>query len=273
MGTAIDEYKSLVRRNRPIVFKGLTFSPMTVEQIALYQSAKPSFELMQSSLPPKLATLSWCECLDEMDKQAQEKGKTTVFLTVVLVVLAIVTGLPRLQENGEEVYPLKEIRTKEGKLLSLVIGRMDNPTIITMQDMDEIRKIISAQNLYEIPDESWNPDLVRARKYLAETRQSNVKFDIDDLVNSVALNAHVSPSEIWDWSIRDFILQQNAIDRKINYQIFKTAEHSGFIKFEKGNPYPSWKFDRDFDMPTEFKTVGELDAEANGLLGVTEKEI
>lgn len=273
MGTAIDGYKNLVRRNRPIVFKGLTFNAMTVEQIALYQSAKPSFELMQSSLPPKLATLSWCECLDELDKQAQKEGKATVFLNIVLVVLAVVTGLPRIQENNEEVFPLKEIRTKDGKLLSIVVGRMDNPTIITMQDMDEIRKIISAQNLYEIPDESWNPDLVRARRYLAERRQNNVKYDIDDLVHSVALNAHVNPSEIWDWSIRDFILQQKAIDRTLNYQIFMTAENSGLVKFKNGNPFPSWKFDRDLEMPVEFKTVGELDAEANGLLGVTEKEI
>lgn len=273
MGTAIDEYKNLARRNKPIVYKGLTFNPMTVEQIALYQSAKPSFELMQSSLPPKMAALSWCECLDALDRQGAEEGVKTVFLTVVLVVIAVVTGLPHIKENGEDYFPLKEVRSKDGNLLSLIIGNMDNPTIVTMKDMDEIRKIIAAQNLYEIPDESWNPDLVRARKYLAEKSHINIKYDIDDLVYSVAINASAKPSEIWDWTIRDFILAQNAIDRKLNYQIFTTAEHSGFIKFKKGNPYPSWRFDRDVDIPAEFKTIDELDAEANGLLSVTEKEI
>ena len=273
MGTAIDEYKTLARRNKPIVYKGLTFNPMTVEQIALYQSAKPSFELMQSSLPPKLATLSWCECLDALDTKGREEGKNAVFLTVVLVVIAVVTGLPRTNENGVETYPIKEVRTKDGKLLSFLFGRMDNPTIISMKDMDEIRKIIAAQNLYEIPDESWNPDLVRARRHLAATSMHNIKYDIEDLVYSVAINAHVKPSEIWDWTIRDFFLSQNAIDRTLNYQIFTAAEHSGFVKFKKGNPYPSWKFDRNEDMPSEFKTVGELDAEAKGLLGETEKEI
>ena len=118
MGTAIDEYKPFVRRNEPIVFNGLSFSPLKVEQIALYQAAKPSFELMQSSLPPKLATLSWCECLEALDMQGKEKGKETVFLTIVLVTIAIATGLPKMQENGEEVYPIKEVRAKDGKLLS-----------------------------------------------------------------------------------------------------------------------------------------------------------
>ena len=273
MGSAVDKYKSLARKNKPIVYNGLTFNPMTVEQIALYQSAKPSFELMQSSLPPKFAALSWCQCLDALDKQGREEGKKTVFLAVVLVAIAVATKLPLVEGEGVETYPIKEVRTKDGELLSFIIGRMDNPTIITMQNMDEIRKIIAAQNLYEIPDESWNPELVRARRYLAANANVNIKYDIDDLVNSVALNAHVNPSEIWEWTIRDFILQQAAIDRKLNYQIFTTAEYSGFIKFKNGNPYPSWKFDKNVDMPSEFKTVGELDAEANGLLGVTEKEI
>lgn len=272
MGTAIDKYKPLVRRNEPIVFNGLTFNPLTVEQIALYQSAKQSFELMQSSLPPQLATLSWCECLDALDHQGEGEGLNTVFLTVVLLVIAVATNLPKIQEDGIETYPIKEVRTKDGKLLSFILG-VNNPTIISMTDMDEIRKIIAAQNLYEIPDESWNPDLVRARRYLAAKSLNNIKYDIDDLVYSVALNANVKPSEIWGWTIRDFVLTQDAIDRKLNYQIFMTAEHSGFVKFTKGNPYPSWKFDKNIDLPTEFKTISELDDEANGLLGVTEKEI
>lgn len=269
MGTAIDEYKVLARKNKPIVYNGLTFNPLTVEQIALYQSAKPSFELMQSSLPPQLATLSWCECLDALDKKGREEGKETVFLTIVLIAIAVAIGLP----VSANAFPIHEVRGKDGSLLSLLIGSLDNPTIISMRDMDEIRKIIAAQNLYEIPDESWNPDLVRARRYLAANSQNNIEYDIDALIHSVALNAHVKPSEIWEWTIRDFVLMQEAIDRTLNYQIFTTAEHSGFVKFKNGNPFPSWKFDKKIDMPTEFKTLGELDAEAKGMLGVTEKEI
>ena len=157
--------------------------------------------------------------------------------------------------------------------MDMIVGLSNCPTIISMKDMDEIRKIIAAQNLYDIPDESWNPDLVRARKYLAANSQVHLDVDFDDLVHSVALNAHVNPSEIWDWTIRDFIMTQDAIDRTLNYQIFTTAEHSGFVKFKNGNPYPTWKYNKKYDMPAEFKTIEEYDEEAKGLLGVTEKEI
>lgn len=274
MGTSIDEYKSFARRNKPIVYNGLTFNPLKVEQIALYQSARPSFELMQSSLPPKMATLPWCSCLDALDRHGKEEGKQTVFLSIVLYVIAVSTELQRIGDiNGNESYPIREVRAKDGTLLSIIIGDLNNPTILSMKDMDEIRKIIAAQNLYDIPDESWNPDLVRARKHLAANSMLDIEYDIDALVHSVALNAHVKPEEIWDWTIRDFVLMQAAINRTLNYQIFTTAEHSGFVKFKKGNPYPSWKFDRKYDMPSEFKTIEEYDKESKGLLGVTEKEI
>ena len=266
----VDKYKESVRKNKPIVYNGLEFKPLTVEHLGVYQAAKPSFELMQSSLPPKLAVLSWCNCLDAMDKQAAEAGMTTYFLPLALMVVAFSLGLQPMGKDGN--YPLRDARDANGNIVAFVVG-ISNPVILNPMDMDEIRKIIAAQNLYEIPDESWNPDLVRARKHQESLGKSDIDYNVDDLIYSVALNAHVKPEEIWDWTIRDFIMTQNAIDRTLNYQIFMTAEHSGFVKFNKGNPYPSWKFNRNPEMPNGFVTVAEMDAGAKGLLGVTTKEI
>ena len=273
MSFNVDKYKSSVRENKPIVYNGLAFKPLTVRQFALYQAAKQSYELMQSSLPPKLAVLSWCNCLDTMDRIAQEDGKKTAFLQLALIVLIATLGLEPIRTNTGDQYPLREIRDKNGNLTAILVGEINNPVILTMQDMSEIRKIIAVQNVYDIPDESWNPDLVRAQQYTASLKQNNLDVNLDDLVASVALNAGVMMSEVWGWTIRDFILCQEAIDRKLNYQIFMTAEHSGFVKFNKGNPYPTWKFNRRMDMPSSFTTVAELDAGAKGLLGITTKEV
>ena len=270
---AIDEYIDRVREGKTIIYNGLEFTQLKVRQIGLFHAAKQSFELLQSSLPPKYARYSWCECLDEMDKDAKEDGKTTAFLTLVLAVMAASLNLQPVGNNGNPTFPIREARDKNGHIVAIVILEVNNPVILNMKDMDEVRKIIAAQNLYEIPDESWNPDLVRARKYTASLKQSDIDFDIDDLVYSVAFNAHVKPTEIWDWPIRDFLKIQDAIDRTLNYQIFMTAEHSGFVKFNKGNPFPTWKYNRKPELPTEFKTVAELDAGAHGLLGVTTKQM
>ena len=273
MAFVVDKYISSVRENKPIVYNGLAFKPLTVRQFALYQAAKQSFELMQSSLPPKLAVLSWCNCLDTMDRRAKEDGKQTAFLRLALIVMIASLQLVPIKTDSGDQYPLREVRDKNGELTAIIVGDISNPVILTMQDMDEIRKIIAVQNVYDIPDESWNPDLVRAQQYTSSLREHDLDINLDDLVASVALNAGVQMSEIWSWTIRDFILCQSAIDRKLNYQIFMTAEHSGFVKFNKGNPFPTWKFNRRLDMPSSFKTVAELDAGAKGLLGVTTKEV
>ena len=269
---SFDEYKSLARENKPIEFKGLTFKPLTVRQFDLYQAAKPSFELLQSSLPPKFAVLSWCNCLDELDKQSEAEGTKSVFLPLVTVTVSFAIGLQLIKDNGVERTQIQTARDQNGRLLAFVIG-LEDPVIITMSDMDEIRKIIAAQNGYEIPDELWNPELVRAQKYTASLGRSDIDYNFDDLVYSVAFNSHRTYSEVLDWTIRDFINMQSAIDRTLNYQIFTLAEHSGFVKFKKGNPYPTWKFNRRTDMPSEFKTIAEMDAESKGLLGVTTKEV
>ena len=229
MAFNVDKYKSSVRENKPIVYNGLAFKPLTVRQFALYQAAKPAFELMQSSLPPKLAVLSWCNCLDAMDRVAEEDGKQTAFLNLALVVIIASLDLKPIKSQNGNQYPIREIRDKNGTLTAILIGDIQNPTILSMQDMAEIRKIIAAQNVYDIPDESWNPDLVRAQQYTASLKQNDLDFNLDDLVASVALNAGVRQSEIWDWSIRDFVLCQSAIDRKLNYQIFMTAETSSVV--------------------------------------------
>lgn len=270
---AIDEYIDKVREGKPIVYNGLTFNQLRVKHLGLYQAAKQSFEMLQSSLPPKYARYSWCECLYELDNDARKEGKVTAFFPLVLAVMATALNLQPVGDGENRTFPIREVINKESRITAVAILDVNNPVLLSTKDIGEIRKIIAVQNLYEIPDESWNPDLVRARQYTASLKQNDIDFNIDDLVYSVALNAHVKPTEIWDWTIRDFLKIQDAIDRTLNYQIFTTAEHSGFVKFNKGNPFPTWKFNRRPELPSEFKTISELDAGAHGLLGVTTKQL
>ena len=57
-----------------------------------------------------------------------------------------------------------------------------------------------------------------------------------------------------------------AIDRTLGYQIYTLAQAVGLTKFEKGAPYPTWKFDRISELPAGFKTLTQLEAKAKGQL-------
>lgn len=263
-----DKYIKEVRENKPIRYEGLEFYPLTVKDYALFRGAKPAMEIMQSSLPPDLARLSWCVCLDELDKRAKEEtGKEAGFLASIMLLMAVALRL----DFKHDPYAIS-LAKHEGKLKSIIIKRKTDtvPKIISTRQMSEVRQILALQNSYEIPDERWNAELVRAQQYLNAQKTSDVVFDLETLVYSVAANMKCRAAEIWEWPIREFQLMQAGIDRSLNYQIYTAAEASCRVKFKNGNPYPTWKFERKASLPAGFMSIGELDAGAKGLLAKNE---
>ena len=260
----VPQYMDAVRQNKAIIFNGLTFNPLRVKHYALYRNAKPAMELMQSTLPPMLARKSWCACLDAMDRQTiQETGKNPGMLTSVLLFLN--TALDLRAEIDES--RLRLARDKSGDLKAIVIRtQFDELTALDMPAMGKVREILAAQNCFEIPDERHNPDLVRAEQYLQSQRQSELVFDVEDLVYSVAVNTGHRAEEIWEWPIREFEKTQAAIDRKLYFKILLGAEMSGRVKFKTGNPCPSWRYDKKTELPGGFIKISDLDAGAKGLL-------
>ena len=274
MPSIADRYTLEIRENAPVVWNGLTLYPLIVHDYELYRRAKPSFELMQASLGnPKLARLPWCACLWALDEMYRESsGKPGHFLTDVLLVLAKALRLEAFTDTGDggkEKYPISTVFNK-GELTAVMIGRPPHNAFLDMRQMSELRVLLAAQNGYEIPDENWNPELVRAAQENA-SRGIGMSLDgsLETLVCSVACQMRCRPGEIYQWTIREFTQMQDAIDRSLNYQIYTLAEKSGYIKFEKGNPFPTWKFNRKSDMPTGFRTIADIDAGAKGLIAGT----
>lgn len=259
----------LLTSDAPVIYEGLEFQPLLVRDYHHYARAKQAMELMLGSLPPKLARLSWCQCLWELDRQCEKQtGKVGEYLVSVMILLARAL---RLEVNDSMVtIPLRPVFSQDGQLTALMIGEQyGNYTLLNMRQMDDIRKILAEQNGYDIPDENWNPELVRAAQMNAQNRNSGLQYDFESLLYSVAVNAHCRAKDIYDWTIREFHGMQDAIDRTLGYQIYTAAEASGQVTFSKGNPYPTWKFDRKSDLPTGFKSIAELDAGAKGLVAGT----
>lgn len=264
------KYLDQIRENKGIEYQGLVFYPLEVRHFALYQSAKPAFELMQSSLPPALARLSWMPCLDALDKKSRAEGRETDFLISVLRVMAVSLRLETMYDPRKpevRCWPIFASYTQDGNLSAVCAG-VNGTSLLNMQQMDEVRRIIAAQNGYELPDENWNVDLVKAQRYTDQQKQrKDIVPDLETLVYSVALNAHVKAEEVWGWTLRDFFMTQAAIERTLNYQIYTAAELSRAVKFKHGNPFPTWKYERNAELPSSFVKLGDLDAGAKGLLG------
>ena len=265
----IDKYQSQIRKNAPVVYQGLTFHPLLVEDYSIFLLGKQPFELMISSLKdPKIARLNWCACLWEIDRQCEKQtGTLGYFLNVVLYVMA--TAL-RLEAAYDGSFPLRPVFAQTGELTAIMVGdpQLDYE-LLNMQQMDEVRQIIAAQNGYEIPNENYNPELVKAAQENASRNAPDVELDFETLVYSVAFQCHVRASDVYGWSIREFEKMQEAADRDIMYRLCAAVEMDGDRKFNKGNPYPSWKYNRKPQMPAGFRTIADIDAGAKGLIAGT----
>ena len=266
----IDKYRQEIIEGKPIKWNGLVFHPLKVRQFALYQAARDSFELMQKSLPPKLARMSWFPGLYALDKWFLEQTGTVkgYFITAVRVIAAAL-GMEKTDTKSPLPVGITPLVDKDGTMKTLCIQPRpgDDPVLLSMGKMNELRELIAAQNGYTIPNENWNLELYRAAKELeADGGGTPLEYDMEALIYSVSVNTGIPANEIWDWEIRRFMKTQEAVDRKLDYLICTTAELSQQIKFKDGSPCPSWKFPRAKGLPTGFKTVSELDRESGGLL-------
>lgn len=265
----LDRYQQEIRENAPVIYEGLTFHPLLVRDYDVFTAGKRSYELMLSSLRnPKIARYPWCACLWELDKDAEKQtGKPGSFLGICLYVMAMAL---RLEAGYDGNFPLRPVFSQSKELTTIMVGSPQTDyVLLNMRQMDEVRQIIAAQNGYDIPNESWNPELVRAAQENASRAGGDIEYSFETLIYSMAFQCRCRASDIYDWSIREFQQMQEAAERDIGYRIYTAAELSGSVKFKSGSPYPSWKFNPKPRMPTGFRTIADIDEGTQGLIAGT----
>lgn len=256
-------YEDELREYLPIEFEGLRFHPLPVKRLALYQGAKAAMELMLSSLPIRFVKMTWFEALDALDREAEGEQMHTGYLGSILALLNEALKLNAFQNPRA----LMLARDREGKLSSIIVQQGPTPTALNAQQMSTVREILAAQNGYEIPDENWNVDLVRAQQYLRDQKSQGLGGSLEDAVCALAAATGFRVKEIWNWPIREYLGMQSAVDRRLRFQIYTAAELSGQVKFKNGNPCPTW-IATPKGLPTGFKSLKELDEGAKGLLAI-----
>lgn len=260
------EYSEELRSFRPISFGGVDFYPLTVKHFALYQNARPAMELMLSTLPLRFVRMSWIQTLLALDLEAQAEKKTTGFFASILLLLNAALHTDILHDSGS----LIPVQAKDGKFGALAVRQPGKePAVLAEKDFSKVREILAAQNGYTIPDENWNPELVRAQAYLRDQESGSVSGgSLEDAVFALAAATGQRAGEIWDWPIREFTQMQSAVDRRLRWKLYTAAELSGQVKFKHGNPYPTWIWEQKGGLPRGFTSIKELDDGAGGTLAI-----
>lgn len=264
--TAKWEKRSKIRHGEPMECLGLTFYPIKVARYEEFNEVKNAWTVRLSTLPVKYSIMPFLSALWALDYDTyQQTGKVIGLFSRVIHLLYLSL---RLEYNSEEAF--KHIYCKNGEVreLSHIEVTQDGNTVtITPRDFAAyIRPLVAQQNGLELPDESYNPELVEAEQIMAEEAQkkSPLKYDTDTLLSSVAYVSGISEAELDEWTVLLFERRLRAIERDKNYMLYKQAELSGMVKFPKGNPCASWCYDTK-SLSAAVIPLGDLQQKHSGL--------
>lgn len=218
------EFESLFRGN-PEEWNGLTVYPVRMRDYPVFLSVKDCIAASQQDWPYPWCAVKYLDGLFGMGMLPQLMGMLQLALQL---------------DAGGSIF----LRTQEDKLCALQVTQGNVHAEITPKNFGTLRELIARQNGLELPDETVNSELLEAEKIAGAAGSIRLKPSLEDLIYSVSLKAGISPEEIMGWTIRRFQAEERAMDRSIGHLLACIALSAG-SKFKGGNPYPSWKFDRE----------------------------
>lgn len=247
MSKSLQDRKTLIRSGQPLEALGLLFYPITMAQYDEYLLCKEALSLRLAALPVEYAFMDYLSALWSIEVNAVKNHnvRTGMFEHAIRLLYMSL----RIDYNFTDVLQ-HHIKLKKSNdifaidYLSITQNEKTikiTPHVFSMQ----IRPLIAEINGIELPDESHNIDLVESNEQLKRIKGSKItlKVNTDDLIASVAYLTHTPINDIYGWTVRNFELIRRAIDRDKHYMLYSQAEMSGMVKFNKGNPFPSWCYD------------------------------
>lgn len=231
----------------PEEWNGLLVYPIQMKDYPLFLAGRECISTAQQTWPVPWCTVKYLDGLIGMG-----------LLPRLAILLKLVFRLP----EELTMYP----RVKEDKIVSLLVVQGERRAEITSKNFPSLRELIARQNGIELPDEMANPELLQARSDLSQGG-TPLKASLEDLICSVALKARASPEEIAEWTVRRFQTIERAIDRSDGHWMASVTIAAGG-KFKGGNPFPSWKYDREEGLVG----VEPLSALSGRLSGSVEKK-
>lgn len=263
------ERKARIRRGLPIEALGLQFYPITMTDYEEFLECKGVWALRMTSLAKQsidYISMPFLSALWAVDYDTtRAAGKPVGMLGRVLLLLCLSLRLGH-EEQEKLIHGVFTEGANPRILHHIEVTQNDKKVEISPVDFTTtVRPLIAEQNGIELPDESQNPDIIQTEQQMQGEQESKIKFNLETLIASVASASNVRQRDIDEWTVLEFETQRQALDRKINYMVYTQAEMSGMVKFPRGNPYPSWIFDRAETLTDALITVDEMQNKYKGV--------
>ena len=240
----------------PIEKHGLKLWGITMRQYEGWAKCKNVWLARQATFPVSCMMMPFLDALFAMDTDAVDKvGLPLGYIHKIMMGLGMALGMDESCVRDGNI--LLKVNENEKKLEKIIIHTEEKTTEITSTQFDEIREIVAWMQGDSLPDESLNDELLETERELSERNTPSLKYDLMDMEASVALACNVRTREVMDWPILEFERIRRAIDRAKKHLICGIGATNG-CKWDGGNPYPSWCFDRETDESNALVSASEF---------------
>lgn len=248
-----DFIEPYVTFDKPIPYKDLYIYPIMMEDIFKFESSVGILNIEKNKIPDiQVIQMSYLQFLLEIilgDKANNQKAVEILSLCFGLKETEIYEGFPKNEllfqklDDGSIVFfengwNIKFVRDSKNKV-TLYIDEVE----INSQEFDEIRKIIMFQNIIGYDDEYVSDDVKKViDDYYAIKNKGLVNPSIEDKMSALTAMIGITKNQIIKMTYREFENTFKFAMDKNEYQIGRTAELSGNVKFDK--PVDHWVYKR-----------------------------
>ena len=142
---------------------------------------------------------------------------------------------------------IQQINDDTGKISIVIVVEDINKKLkiipFTYADFDNLRKICVHQHIPDYDDTQLSPEI---KQEIARTRALQQKnYEIATLeMRLSAYSSHYkcNKKDIFNLSVREFLINEDMYDRMLNYQIYRTAESSGMVEFKEPIEHYLYRF-------------------------------
>jgi len=229
--TFIDMFSTF---DSPIPYKKLEIYPVPMKHYYIFNTLATCLLLEKNSITDpatamKAISMSYLEYLFFV---SNEENK----------LLYLLDGLLRLVLKKEnEDFSIRFSKNDNNKRVIIV-----DKEIYDASDFNEIRQIIAKQNMLDLPNEKIQKEvrdnLDEARRFKARLNKSSVA-PLEEQLMALSMYSGWKLEEIYELTIRKFILGIRRANHMIMSNIYLTASMSGFVKFKNKDILKGWLAD------------------------------
>jgi hypothetical protein len=216
-------YKRYLECDEPIPYKSLLVYPAKIKNYYDFLDSVTCLTIDKDQLGPDAAAMSYLEFLVLLYVSEEYKDRTKVQFEEVCRLC--------LQLEPDDFY----FGVDDKEQLFFCIG----DTRFKKGEFDELRKIILNQNFPDYDDTYIDPELAKALDDERELRsRRSGKPSLEDQINALCVLTGLNFDYIYSLPIRRFFLVLGKSIAKMEYQMARTAQMSGMVKFE--SPIQDW---------------------------------